>query len=205
MLEGLKKGRISANEEAFDKISNHAHRSLHLAEQFLQINRAEQVNDAQFYECDLLTIIENSVDSMAMQATEKSISIHISNIEMDETDEVWIKGNAELLERVLINLISNSVKYSDTNTAISISLTTVNDSAVIVIKDQGHGIEEDELPHIFNRFRRQKHTESSGPKGAGLGLNFVSIIIEKHHGHVDVESKVGSGTTFTISLPIDHG
>ena len=205
MLDGLKKGRISANEETYNKISDHAHRSLHLAEQFLQINRAEQVNDAQFYECDLLTIIENSVDSIAHQATEKSIVIHIENIEVDELDEIWIKGNAELLERVFINLLSNSVKYSDSHTTISISLTTINDSALVAIKDQGHGIEEDELPHIFNRFRRQKNTESSGPKGAGLGLNFVSIIIEKHHGHIDVESKVGSGTTFTISLPIDQG
>jgi len=205
MLDGLKKGRISANEETYNKISNHAHRSLHLAEQFLQINRAEQVNDTQFYECDLLTITENSVDSIAHQATEKSIAILINNIEMGEPEEIWIKGNAELLERVLINLLSNSVKYSDPHTSICISLTTINGSAVITIKDQGHGIEADELPHIFNRFRRQKTTESSGPKGAGLGLNFVSIIIEKHHGQIEVESKVGSGTTFKISLPVDQG
>ncbi len=202
MLEGLKKGRITPNEDAFNKISSHAHRSLHLADQFLQINRAEQVNDAQFYECDLLTIIENSVDSIAQQATEKSISLLITNIEQGEPDEVWIKGNAELLERVLINLLSNSVKYSDANTSISISLTTLDGAAIVVIKDQGHGIEESELPHIFNRFHRQKTTENSGPKGAGLGLNFVSITIEKHHGHINVESEVGRGTTVTLSLPI---
>ena len=74
----------------------------------------------------------------------------------------------------------------------------------VSIKDQGHGIENSELPYIFDRFRRQKSTENSGPKGAGLGLNFVKIIIEKHHGSVDIESTLGQGTTFTISLPFKH-
>ncbi len=203
MLDGINQGRVSANKEAFDKLAHHAHRSLHMAEQFLQINRAEQVNDNQFYECDLLSIIENSVDSSIHQATEKSIDISVEDI-YEDNDDVWLQGNAELLERVLINLLSNAIKYSDSHTLIRISLALKTNMASVSIKDQGHGIEKDELPYIFDRFRRQKSTESSGPKGAGLGLNFVKIIIEKHHGSVDIESTVGQGTTFTISLPFKH-
>ncbi len=200
MLDGLKSGRINPDNETFDKIAHHAHRSLHLAEQFLQINRAEQVNDTQFYECDLLTIVENSVDSIAQQATRKHIDIAI-----DDTEELWINGNAELIERVIINLLSNSVKYSDTNTSITLSLKEYENSAMLSIEDHGYGIAQDELPYIFDRFRRQKASESSGPKGAGLGLNFVSVVIEKHHGTIDVESQLGKGTTFTIKLPVDNG
>ncbi len=200
MIDGLKQGRIAADESTFNKIAHHAHRSLNLAEQFLQINRAEQMSDAQFYECDLLTIIENSIDSITHQANEKSIPITVN-----DTDEVWIKGNAELLERVMINLLSNSIKYSDSCSAINISLSIEGQSAIVSVQDHGYGIEADELPTIFDRFRRQRVSESSGPKGAGLGLNFVSIVIEKHHGVIDVKSKPGHGSTFTITLPTNQG
>ncbi|WP_250658650.1 CHASE2 domain-containing protein [Alkalimarinus coralli] len=200
MIDGLKSGRITLESDTFDKIAHHAHRSLHLAEQFLQLNRAEQVNDTQFYECDLLTIIENSVDSIAHQANDKGIKLSI-----EDEDELWINGNAELLERVLINLLSNSVKYSYSETEVNIALTETDNQAVLSIQDQGFGIDEEELPYIFDRFRRQKTSENSGPKGAGLGLNFVSIVIEKHHGTIDVQSKLGEGTTFIIKLPINQG
>lgn len=200
MLDGLQSGRMSQDEDTFNKIAHHAHRSLHLAEQFLQLNRAEQVNDSQFYECDLLTVIENSVDSITQQATKKNI-----NIILDDTDEIWIKGNAELIERVVINLLSNAIKYSPPDTSIHITLSAEDTMACVAIQDQGFGIDQDELPFIFDRFRRQKKSESSGPKGAGLGLNFVSIVIEKHHGSVDVVSEPGNGTTFTIKLPIEQG
>lgn len=200
MLDGIRSGRINPDNDTFDKIAHHAHRSLHLAEQFLQINRAEQVNDTQFYECDLLTIVENSVDSIAQQASKKHIDVTI-----DDADELWIDGNAELLERVVINLLSNSIKYSDPDTSVTVSLMESDNTAILSIKDHGYGIEQDELPYIFDRFRRQKSSENSGPKGAGLGLNFVSVVIEKHHGAIDVESQLGKGTTFTIKLPIDKG
>ncbi|UZE97532.1 CHASE2 domain-containing protein [Alkalimarinus alittae] len=200
MLDGLKTGRMKQEHDTFDKLGHHAHRSLHLAEQFLQLNRAEQVNDSQFYECDLLTIIENSVDSIAQQATKKHIEVTIV-----DTDELWINGNAELIERVVINLLSNSIKYSDPDTSIKLSLKAADNRAILSIEDHGFGIEKDELPYIFDRFRRQKTSESSGPKGAGLGLNFVSIVIEKHHGSVEVESELGKGTTFTLKLPIEQG
>ena len=200
MLDGIKSGRITPDNETFDKIAHHAHRSLHLAEQFLQINRAEQVNDTQFYECDLLTIIENSVDSIAQQATKKNIEVTI-----DAEDELWTNGNAELIERVIINLLSNSVKYSDSDTSITVSLIESDNTAIVSIQDHGYGIAKDELPYIFDRFRRQKSSENSGAKGAGLGLNFVSVVIEKHHGSIEVESQLGKGSTFTIKLPIDKG
>ncbi|MFD2228974.1 CHASE2 domain-containing protein [Alkalimarinus sediminis] len=200
ILDGIKTGRIAPDNDTFDKIAHHAHRSLHLAEQFLQINRAEQVNDSQFYECDLLTIIENSVDSIAQQASKKQIEMTING-----SDELWINGNAELLERVMINLLSNSIKYSNSDTSVTISLVEHDNHAVISIKDQGFGIAQEELPYIFDRFRRQKSSENSGSKGAGLGLNFVNVVIEKHHGSIDVASELGTGTTFTIQLPVNAG
>ena len=66
---------------------------------------------------------------------------------------------------------------------------------------KGFGIEEHELPFIFNRFRRQRSTEIKGEKGAGLGLNFVKVVVEKHKGTIEIESTINKGTTFNITFP----
>src|SRR5690606_35807209 len=111
-----------------------------LSDQFLQITRAEQTNEQQFYEFDLITTIENSIDSLSAQAKEKDI-----DIDFEDADPIWIKGNAELMERALTNLLSNSIKYSAENTRIIINVTVNTEGVHISISDQGFGIEPGEL------------------------------------------------------------
>lgn len=196
MLDGLKTGRIMWHPSMVDDVAQYARRSLNMSEQFLQITRAEQSAESTFYEFDLLMAIENSIDSVDQQASSKQIDLKLKGDE-----EVWMKGNAELMERAITNLLSNAIKYSDEKTRIIISLSEENQKAKVVIKDQGHGISEDELPYIFNRFRRQKQSEVSGNKGAGLGLNFVKVVMDKHNGEIHVDSELGQGSTFTLLLP----
>ncbi|WP_197474037.1 HAMP domain-containing sensor histidine kinase, partial [Oleiphilus sp. HI0066] len=85
---------------------------------------------------------------------------------------------------------------------INVDVQQKDTLAVITIEDQGFGIKADELPRIFERFRRQQVSEKSGPKGAGLGLNFVKVVVEKHKGDISVDSVYGVGSAFTIRLPI---
>jgi CHASE2 domain-containing sensor protein/signal transduction histidine kinase len=197
ILQGLRTGRIEWEEKIVDQLAAHAERSLSLSDQFLQITRAEQVLEDDFYEFELINAIENAMDSIDQLARQKNIKMTLNGI-----DEAWLWGSAELIERSVINLLSNATKYSDKNTSISIDVQKQDNLAVITIKDQGHGIKESELPCIFERFRRQKESERSGPKGAGLGLNFVQVVIEKHRGAISVESTYGIGSTFTVKLPI---
>ena len=210
MLQGIRSGRIEWQTELIGDIESHAKRSLNLSDQFLQITRAEQTTEGDFYEFELLSAIENSVDSIIQLAKSKHITIVVKSDDMAEgesddkqcLDELWIKGNAELVERAIINLLSNAIKYSDPNTNIRVELVRQNDTARIKVIDQGHGIAQDELPHIFERFRRQRQSELSGNKGAGLGLNFVDVVATKHNGAVFVDSRLGHGTTFTLEFPI---
>ncbi len=196
MLHGLRTGRIEWHPELIGDIEKHAKRSLNLSEQFLQITRAEQTAESDFYEFDLLNTIENSLDSLSQQASEKRIELKL----LDE-QEAWMQGNAELIERAITNVISNAIKYSESDTEISIAIKLLNDRVQVSITDQGPGIDEKELPFIFNRFRRQKSSEVSGQHGTGLGLNFVKVVVDKHHGEIDVESAIGAGTTFTLKFP----
>jgi CHASE2 domain-containing sensor protein/signal transduction histidine kinase len=197
ILQGLRSGRVTWEEDLIDELASHAERSLSLSEQFLQITRAEQVVEDDFYEFELVSTIENAIDSVNQQGQQKKIKIILSG-----EDELWAHGNAELVERAIVNLLTNAIKYSDPNKLIEVDIKHTGQIAILSIKDQGFGIKEAELPHIFDRFRRQKHSEMSGPKGAGLGLNFVQVVIEKHHGDISVESTFGAGTQFCIRLPV---
>ncbi|MFT5718233.1 MAG: signal transduction histidine kinase, partial [Oleiphilaceae bacterium] len=196
MLHGLKTGRIEWDSKLIPDIEQHAKRSLNLSDQFLQITRAEQTAEQEFYEFDLANAIENSIDAQSHFALSKQIKIIF-----EDADPIWLSGNAELMERMITNLLSNAIKYSPTETTISITSDLVRSHVRLRITDQGFGIEKHELPYIFNRFRRQRHSEVNGEKGAGLGLNFVKVVVEKHKGTITIDSKVGQGTSFTIELP----
>jgi len=196
MLNGLRTGRIEWHEGLVEEIEQHAKRSLNLSDQFLQITRAEQSAEQNFYEFDFINTIENSIDAQSQLAKSKDIHICFS-----DDEPIWLLGNAELIERAVTNLLSNAIKYSPENTEVSISTKLDSEQATLTIQDQGYGIAEDELPYIFKRFRRQRRSEVSGEHGAGLGLNFVQVVIEKHKGTINVSSELGKGTVFTVKFP----
>ncbi len=106
--------------------------------------------------------------------------------------------------RMLSNLLSNAIKFTPSGGKVRTSLQCVEDQAILQVSDTGRGIEEEDLPHIFDRFYRAGNTEqtASPEKGLGLGLSFVAWIVKAHEGTVAVDSTPGKGTTFTVSLPL---
>ncbi len=199
MLDGIRQSRITWGSTVLEDLARYARRSLNLSEQFLQITRAEQSDGNDFYEFDLLSALDNSVDALDQQANAKQITLQ-NQVE----DSAWLTGNAELVERAITNVLGNAIKYSPANTVIQLSLSRHKDRVALHIKDQGMGIDQEEIPHIFKRFRRQRHSEVSGEKGAGLGLNFVKVVMEKHGGQIHVTSTLGQGSTFTLEFPAEE-
>ncbi len=120
------------------------------------------------------------------------------------TEDLWLKGNAELLERAVINLLTNAVQYSPPKSTINIQLFQAGHQACLTVIDEGEGIAPEELPHLFDRYRRQKSSELSGNHGTGLGLSFVNVVVEKHRGEIHVDSRLGEGSAFTLKLPVTH-
>jgi signal transduction histidine kinase len=114
-----------------------------------------------------------------------------------------IKFDANLIGKVLSNLIDNAVKYSPDNTQLTIETREVDSYVEVVIQDQGIGIPDEELPNLFSRFFRVKNDTTQKVKGTGLGLYLSKYFIEAHQGSIEVESEPGLGTKFTIRLPID--
>ena len=197
LLDQLRREHRPAGPETLDQIARLARRSYQLAEEFVQLARAEDLTDSRFYECELLSIAENAVEAVQEQAQANQIQIGL-----DGAEDLWLSGNAELLERAVINLLTNAIQYSPSDTRIQVSVDHAADTGILSVTDQGPGIPLEEQPMIFQRFQRQKDTEMGGPHGAGLGLAFVETVAERHRGVVDLVSSPGRGSTFRLYLPL---
>ena len=126
-------------------------------------------------------------------------------VKVTEVDQVCMLGDVDRLKQLLLNLISNAIKYTPDGGRVDVSLSKKNGWAYINIADTGMGIPAEDLPYIFDRFYRVDKARArgqSGKGGAGLGLAIAKWIAQAHGGNIDVTSKVGEGTTFTIILPI---
>lgn len=124
------------------------------------------------------------------------------NIDMDlQLEETIILADKDQLSQVWNNIITNSIKFSPMHTAISISLIRQQDSILVTITDNGKGIADDELQRIWVPFYKVDKSRDNRVAGSGLGLSIVRRIIDIHKGDIQVTSKLGQGTTFTIQLP----
>ncbi len=128
-------------------------------------------------------------------------SLKEKNIEVEcDLDCININNSQDLLKEVWINLLSNSIKYTDEGGKISISLKTDENYAVISIKDNGIGMTEEVKKHIFDKFFQVDNSHSQ--KGIGLGLSIVSRILELLNGKIDCVSAINEGTTMIVKIPI---
>lgn len=126
-------------------------------------------------------------------------------------DEVIIQGDQSLLMRLVMNLVTNAIKYNKENGYVALDLTTQGDYAVLSVSDSGIGIPADEINKVFNRFYRSSQNRrrpSSGAGGgsdysSGLGLSIVQWAVEAHDGTIEVQSNEGSGSTFIVRLPLN--
>ena len=113
---------------------------------------------------------------------------------------VAVRASATLMARVVDNLIGNALKYSPEGASIEVAVSCVGESAILTVTDHGVGIPADALPRLFDRFYRVPGTEGAG---SGLGLAVANEVMTWHGGCIEVESRVGSGSTFTVRLPAE--
>ena len=111
-------------------------------------------------------------------------------------------GDAERLLQVLTNLVTNAVKHTDESCELVLASRRENGHALVRVSDNGCGIPPTELPRVFERFYRGAEQRADTPDGAGLGLPIARALVEAMHGAIDVDSRTGVGTTFTLQLPV---
>lgn len=159
----------------------------------LQSGRSRLAHDA----IDVRELMRDCLSVMMPQAQKKNISLHFDA----PADLPMVAGDRGRLKQVLMNLISNAVKYTASNGKVRAYVEQQDGKVLIAVEDNGRGIPEKDLPHIFDKFYRVQDSEGWAT-GTGLGLSIVKEIIEAHGGQIDVRSEWGAGTTFAFKLPI---
>ena len=146
-----------------------------------------------------------SLDTLLLEVFQQMKTLASDRIKLKiiDIDQVMINADPDRIKQVFVNLISNAIHYTPKGGEIRISLSKNNQQALIEISDNGPGISEEDLPHIFERFyRSEKSRTRSKGSGFGLGLSIVYWIVSNHQGTIEVKSQEGEGTTFLIRLPV---
>ena len=150
---------------------------------------------------DLPLLIEREIELLAKAAEERQVTVAFAAGEPVEPVEP-VTGDAAALSRLLANLLDNAIKYNRPGGRVTAALARQGDAAVLTVADTGIGIPADALPRIFERFYRVDKGRARDEGGTGLGLAIVKHVAQAHGGRVDVESRMGRGTTFRVILPL---
>ena len=204
----LKKGLIEDNKKNLFKdisiIKQNCYRFTKLINNIVDLSKI----DSGFYKLNLsnyniVDIVENIVQSVVEYIKDKGLSIVFDT----DIEEKIISCDPEKIERVILNLISNAIKFSYYKNEIYINIFDKEEFVEISIRDTGIGIDNEYLDLIFEKYRQIDKTFTRNAEGSGIGLSIVKSIVDLHGGKISVESEFGKGSTFKILLPaitIEH-
>jgi signal transduction histidine kinase len=149
-------------------------------------------------EVDLVSLARNAVEDLEPRAEVKHISLLL-----DAPSAVPpIMADSTRIGQVVTNLLTNAIKYSDEHTTVTLRIGAQDHAVTLTVSDQGFGISPENLPNLFQRFYRVQDRHTRRIEGSGLGLYITRSIVERHSGHITVESEPGKGSTFTVTLPL---
>jgi len=157
--------------------------------------------DAGFYEphfnnYDIVGVIESIALSVADYVKQKNIELIFDT----EVEELFIGCDIDMIERIMLNIISNAIKF--TKNCVNINIYNRDDTVVIVVKDNGRGIEMHNQNMIFERYKQVEELFTRENEGSGIGLSLTKSLVEMHGGNINVKSEYGEGSEFIIELPI---
>lgn len=182
-------------EENLSMIKKACVKAREIVNDLLIAARDENGEDLVTTVCNVNDLLEKSVNDWKNQHPDKKLKL----ISTDE--QLYAQLNIEKFTRVLDNLISNAIKFSDGSKDIEICFSERKNQLIIEVKDYGIGIPKHLLPYVFDRFSKSSRQGLQGEKSTGLGLNISKRIAEKHNGTLEVESEEGNGCVFRITLP----
>jgi signal transduction histidine kinase len=194
-------GRYNLNDEKrkqiAEMINSESKRLARMIQTFLDIERlTEGESEIRSEPFDLPALVDNCVGRARVLAERKQIAI-----EPGSAEAVTLKGDRELMEYALYNLLTNAVKYSPPGTTVRVEAQRDAASLRLAVRDEGIGMDAQELKNIFKKFYRTRKAETSGEVGTGIGLSLVEQIVAHHGGKMEVTSTPGQGSCFTMVLP----
>jgi signal transduction histidine kinase len=182
-----------AATDAAHTIRTNAQRLATLANDVLALSRIEhgelEIADERV---DLVELIANVVETHVAER-----NVHVKTA----LEHAFVRGDGDRLRQVFDNLIRNAIKYSPEGNPVDVTLERAGENFRVEVCDRGIGIPEEDLPRLFGRFARASNARRAKIAGTGIGLFIVKMIVERHGGSLDVQSKLGEGSTFGVVLP----
>lgn len=195
-----KKNQLSSKAIKFlDTARNNALRLLKLVNDLLDVVRLEEGKmEIEQRPIELGKVLYGIIESVTHLAKTQHITLS-TNL---EAKPMVVRGDLHALEKIFLNLLSNSIKFTKSGGTISVKNYQNGENIFIEVQDTGIGISEEDLPHVFDRFQQVDGSSTRKYQGTGLGLALVKELTEKHGGNVSVKSSHGTGTTITVMLPV---
>lgn len=190
--------RYGMDDEALDAVDSEAERMARLVNDLLMLARADYGGiTIDLYPLDLDTIVMEVFQESRGLLQGRDLDFKIRQIE-----PARINGNADRMKQLLLNLISNAIKFTEDGGKITLSLQNTGTQAILSLSDSGIGIAEGDLDRVFDRFYQVDTARTHTGGGFGLGLSIVRWIVESHEGTIKASRNPGGGTTFTADIPL---
>jgi len=192
-------GQVNDQQKDYiQKILTRVDEMSNFVKNLLDIDKLEKGVNLNMQNVDCLVIINKVVESLKTYSIQKQIEI---KKEFKGIQELNIFADPFLIERVLFNLIENAIRFTDRKGLVSIETDKRDQVVIIRVKDNGIGIAQLDMPHIFEKYYRVKINSSLDRTGSGLGLYLVKSIIDQHKGKISISSVLGKGSEFVVELP----
>ncbi len=190
--EGMRTG----DKEKFELIEQSSKQMQRLVEGLLLLSRTEQVRRVSA-QANLQLVAQQSVSNLRMLSEAKN-----TNIEVDIAPDIELDCEPDDLYRLIANLVENAISYTAVSGTVRIQAVRQGSTAILKVEDNGIGISEGDLDKIYNRFWRADKARNYRDGNQGLGLAIVKSLVEFYQGNISVQSELGKGTVFTVSLPM---
>ena len=146
---------------------------------------------------DICELVKEVIESLELQAKEKNVKLFINE---SNDKPFYVFADKDRIRQVMVNLLLNSIKYGKRDGRTEVKFNDQGDAIMIDVADNGIGVEQYQLPRLFERFYRVDKSRSREQGGTGLGLSIVKHILEAHHQSIFVDSEIDVGSTFSFSL-----
>jgi two-component system OmpR family sensor kinase len=181
-------------ERAMTGITREAARMTLLVEDLLLLARLDEGRPIERERVELSEVVREAVETARTVDPDREIEL--------DAEELVVLGDRHRLRQIVDNLLGNTRAHTPANAPVRVSVTALNGNALVRVEDAGPGMTDEEAERAFERFYRADPSRSRASGGVGLGLSIVSAVAEAHGGEVSVQSEVGKGSTFEISLPL---
>ena len=176
---------LRSNIEEIDRMTK-------MAKDLLALARSEHQIPVATEKIDVALTTKKVVEKMQPLSSRKTVSLTFTS-----DGHPLVFGSHDHLEHILLNLLQNAIEHTESNGSVAVVVSQEKSTAVITVSDTGEGIEQKDLPHIFERFYK-----GEGISGSGLGLSIVKGLVDRHGGSIEIESTKGTGTVATVRFPL---